>query len=148
MSWRRRQDCRSATAAEITAAAQALIERLRLRRCVLVLLGREGMILAEPGGSVPIAPASGESRDSGGTEDTALAALAAGVGAGLPLAMAARIAGIAAGIARSKTGTAVASAGELAAALAAGARSEPRERALGIEMAAQPRRGGQGEAQR
>ena len=128
------------TPAEIAVAARSLIERCGFG-AVVVLLGRDGMFLVKPESSLAIpTPASGESHDSGGTEDTAVATLAAGIGAGLPLEMAAQIAGVAVGIARGKTGTAVASAGELAAALASEARSEPAEQAgLRIEMTPQPR---------
>jgi D-beta-D-heptose 7-phosphate kinase/D-beta-D-heptose 1-phosphate adenosyltransferase len=135
-----------ATLGEVTAAARALIERCGFG-AVFVLLGRAGMLLVEPGRSVEIElPAISDGYDPGGAEDTALAALAAGLGAGFAIETAARLAGIAVGIASSKPGTAVASAGEIAAALAGGTSLEPAEAALRIEMAPQPRRGRQGEA--
>jgi D-beta-D-heptose 7-phosphate kinase/D-beta-D-heptose 1-phosphate adenosyltransferase len=125
----------AANASEVAAAARALIERCGFG-AVLVLLGREGMMLVEPRGVAAIgATAAGDSYDPGGAEDTALAAVAAGLGAGLPLAVAAQLAGIAVGIVTGKAGTAIASAGELAAALASEARSEPTQPVMRIEMA-------------
>jgi len=131
-----------ASEAEIVAAARALIERCAFG-AVFVPLGRDGMILVEPRGSAVFETmAQGDGFDPGGTEDTAVAALAAGLGAGLKLEEAAQLAGLAVGIVGGKTGTAVASAGELAAALAGEARSEPGEAGLRVEMASQPRRRG------
>jgi D-beta-D-heptose 7-phosphate kinase / D-beta-D-heptose 1-phosphate adenosyltransferase len=128
--------------AEIVSAARALIERCGFG-AVLVPLGRDGMILVEPHGSAVFeAPAHGDSYDPGGAEDTAVAALAAGLGAGLARRDAAHLAGLAVGIVSGKTGTAVASAGELAAALASEARLEPGEAGLRVEVPAQPRRRG------
>jgi D-beta-D-heptose 7-phosphate kinase/D-beta-D-heptose 1-phosphate adenosyltransferase len=131
----------AATAAEIIAAAQASIERCGFG-AIFVGMGRDGMILVEPGAStaIDVTPA-GETFDLGGTEDTAVAAVAAGLGAGLSLASAAELASLAVGIVGGKVGTAVASAGELAAALASGAGSEPAEAAdQRIEVAPQPGR--------
>lgn len=126
--------------AEIVAASRALIERCGFG-AVLVSLGRDGLILVEPRSSAVFeTPVHGDNYDPGGAEDTAVAALAAGLGAGLALGEAAHLAGLAVGIVSGKTGTAVASAGELAAALAAEARSEAGEPGLRIEMPAQPRR--------
>ena len=134
------------TAREVVTAASALIERCGFG-AVFVTLGRDGMILVEPGGSAAFETvAAGDSYDPGGTEDAAVATLAAGLGAGLTLGAAARLTGIAVGIVGGKTGTAVASAGELAAALASEARSEIGETALRVKMAAQPRRRRQREA--
>jgi D-beta-D-heptose 7-phosphate kinase / D-beta-D-heptose 1-phosphate adenosyltransferase len=128
--------------AEIVTAARALIERCGFG-AVLVPLGRDGMILVEPRSSAVFeTPAHGDSYDPGGAEDTAVAALAAGLGAGLARSDAAHLAGLAVGIVSGKTGTAVASAGELAAALASEARLEPGEAGLRVEVPAQPRRRG------
>ena len=128
--------------AEIVAASRALIERCGFG-AVLVSLGRDGLILVEPRSSAIFeTPAHSDNYDPGGAEDTAGAALAAGLGAGLSLSEAAHLAGLAVGIVSGKTGTAVASAGELAAALAAETRSEPGEAGLRIDMPAQPRRRG------
>ncbi|HTW51767.1 MAG TPA: PfkB family carbohydrate kinase [Stellaceae bacterium] len=131
-----------AAEAEIVTAARALIERCGFG-AVLVPLGRDGMILVEPHSSAVFETlAHGDSYDPGGTEDTAVAVLAAGLGAGLARSDAAHLAGLAVGIVGGKTGTAVASAGELAAALAGEARLEPGETGLRVEAPAQPRRRG------
>jgi D-beta-D-heptose 7-phosphate kinase/D-beta-D-heptose 1-phosphate adenosyltransferase len=128
------------TEVEIVAAARALTERCGFG-AVLVPLGREGMILVEPRSTAVFETmAQGDSYDPGGIEDTAVAALAAGLGAGFKLADAARLAALAAGIAGGKAGTAVASAGELAAAIAAEAGSDAGETGLRIEVPTQPRR--------
>ncbi len=69
--------------AEIAAASRALIERCGFG-AVLVSLGREGMLLVEPHSSAVFETmAQGDNYDPGGTEDTAVAALAAGLGAEL-----------------------------------------------------------------
>jgi D-beta-D-heptose 7-phosphate kinase / D-beta-D-heptose 1-phosphate adenosyltransferase len=131
---------------EIAAASQALIERCGFG-AIMVLLGREGMMLVEPRSSAVFETmAQGESYDAGGTEDTAVAVMAAGLGAGLTRSEAAHLASLAVGIVGGKTGTAVAAVGELAAALAAETASEPREGGLRVEVAAQPRGGRQREA--
>ncbi len=131
---------------DIAAAARALIERCGVG-AVFVLLGRDGVVLVEPRGDVVIGSGhQGESYDPGGVEDAALAVLAAGLGAGLPLATTARLAGHAAGVAGGKSGTSVVSAGELAAALANAPRLEEPGAALRVEMASQASRGRQSEA--
>jgi D-beta-D-heptose 7-phosphate kinase/D-beta-D-heptose 1-phosphate adenosyltransferase len=131
---------------EIVAAAQSLIERCGFG-AVMVTLGREGMMLIEARSSAVFETmAHGESYDAGGTEDTAVAVMAAGLGAGLTHSEAAHLTGLAVGIVGGKTGTAVASVGELAAAVAAEAASEAGEAGLRVEMAAQPRRRSQREA--
>jgi D-beta-D-heptose 7-phosphate kinase/D-beta-D-heptose 1-phosphate adenosyltransferase len=127
------------TVSEIVAAAHALIDRCGFG-AVFVTLGREGVILVEPHRSASFETIAGDSYDPGGTEDTAVATIAAGLGAGLKLTEAAELASLAMNIVGGKAGTAVASAGELAAALAGEARSEIREAALRVEMPAQPRR--------
>jgi D-beta-D-heptose 7-phosphate kinase / D-beta-D-heptose 1-phosphate adenosyltransferase len=134
------------TEPEIVGAARALIERCGFG-AVFVPMGRDGMILVEPRSSAvfEVLP-QGDNYDPGGADDTAVAVLAAGLGAGFSLSEAARLAGLAVGIVGSRVGTAVASAGELAAALAGAARSNVTEPGLGIEMAPQPRRRRQREA--
>jgi D-beta-D-heptose 7-phosphate kinase/D-beta-D-heptose 1-phosphate adenosyltransferase len=135
-----------ATASEVTAAARVLIERCGFG-AVFVLLGRDGVVLVDPQNVIALGSgAAGDAYDPGGVEDAALAVLAAGIGAGLPLATTAQLAALAAGIAGAKSGTAIASAGELAAALAIEARSEQASTALRVEVASQPRRGRQSEA--
>jgi D-beta-D-heptose 7-phosphate kinase / D-beta-D-heptose 1-phosphate adenosyltransferase len=134
------------TEVEIVAAARALIERCGFG-AVLISLGRDGLILVEPRSSAVFETmAHSDNYDPGGTDDTAVAALAAGLGAGLTLTEAARLAGLAVGIASGKAGTAVASAGELAAALAGGAGSDIEEAGLRVEVASQPRRRGKRKA--
>lgn len=130
----------AATEPEIVAAARALIERCGFG-AIAVPLGRDGIMVVEPRASaVYEAVVPGETFDAGGTEDTAVAVLAAGLGAGLALSEAARLAGLAVGIVGGKPGTAVASLGELVVALAGEAVSEVEEAGLRVEMAAQPRR--------
>lgn len=134
-----------ATEPDIVVAAQSLIERCGFG-AVMVPLGRDGMMLVEPRSSAVFETmAHGENYDAGGTEDTAVAVMAAGLGAGLTRSEAAQLTGLAVGIVGGKTGTAVASMGELAAALAAEA-SETGEAGLRVELASQPRRRGQREA--
>ena len=131
--------------AEIVAAARALIERCGFG-AVVVPLGRDGMILVEPGGSAVFETmAPGEMYDPGGADDTAVAAMAAGLSIGLTLSESARLAGLAVGIVGGKAGTAVASLGELAAALVGETALEIGEAGLRVEMAPQPRRRGQRE---
>ena len=131
---------------EIVAAAQSLIERCGFG-AVIVPLGRDGMMLVEPRSSAVFETMPhGETYDAGGTNDTAVAVMAAGLGAGLTRSEAAHLTGLAVGIVGGKTGTAVASVGELAAALAVEAASEAGETGLRVEMAAQPRRRSQREA--
>ncbi len=131
--------------AEIVAAARALIERCGFG-AVLIPLGRDGMILVEPRASAVFeTTAPGDAYDPGGADDTAVAAIAAGLGAGLTLSESARLAGLAVGIVGGKAGTAVASLGELAAALVSEAASEVGEAGLRVDMAPQPRRRGQRE---
>ena len=130
----------TATEVEIVAAARALIERCGFG-AVLVSLGRDGMILVEPRSSAVFETmVQGDTYDPGGTEDTAVATVAAGLGAGLTLMQASRLAALAVGIVGCKVGTAVASAGELAAALAGAVESDIEQPGLRIELAAQPRR--------
>jgi D-beta-D-heptose 7-phosphate kinase / D-beta-D-heptose 1-phosphate adenosyltransferase len=131
------------TEPEIVAAARALIERCGLG-AILVALDRDGLLLVEPRSSAVFETMSqSDVYDPGGTEDTAVAAMAAGLGAGFMRSDAARLTGLAVGIVGGKSGTAVASVGELAAALASDAASEIGEAGLRIQVAAQPRRRGQ-----
>lgn len=127
---------------EIVAAARALIERCGFA-AILVPLGRDGLILVEPRSSAVFAVlAPGDSYNPGGADDTAVAALAAGLGAGLSRTEAAHLAGCAIGIVSGKSGTAVASAGELAAALVGEAWLDTGESGLRVDVPAQPRRRG------
>jgi D-beta-D-heptose 7-phosphate kinase/D-beta-D-heptose 1-phosphate adenosyltransferase len=132
---------------EVAAAAQALIVRCGFG-ALLVTLGRDGMMLVEPRQSAMfrLMVVSDDAYDAGGTDDAAVATLAAGLGAGLGLSAAAQLAVLAIGIVGAKSGTAVASAGEVAAALASENRSGWRDAGLRVEMAPQPSRRQQGEA--
>ncbi len=106
-----------ATASEIVAAAGTLIERCGFGS-VLVSLGRDGMVLVGAAGIVQVQRAERrEARDVSGAGDTAVAALGAGIGAGMSVIDAARLANVAAGIAVGKIGTAVVYASELGARL-------------------------------
>jgi D-beta-D-heptose 7-phosphate kinase/D-beta-D-heptose 1-phosphate adenosyltransferase len=135
-----------ADAHEVVAASRSLIERCGFG-AVLVGLGRDGMILVEPETSLQIAQdAVGDTYDPGGAEDTAVAVLAAALGAGLDLEAAAQLAGQAAAIASGKAGTVVVSAVELAAAARRSNLQTGEADRLRIEMTTQPRRRGQGEA--
>jgi D-beta-D-heptose 7-phosphate kinase / D-beta-D-heptose 1-phosphate adenosyltransferase len=131
------------TEPEIVAASRALIERCGFG-AILVPLDRDGLLLIEPRSSAVFETMSqSDNYDSGGVEDTAVAAMAAGLGSGFTRSAAARLAGLAVGIVGGKSGTAVASVGELAAALASEAASEIGEAGLRVEVPAQSRRRGQ-----
>lgn len=134
-----------ATASDIVAAARVLIERCTLG-AVFVLLGRDGMILVEPRSSMIIEPpAQTDFYKPGGTEDAAVAAIAVGIGAGIPLESAAKLANLSAGIVAGKVGTAIASVGELVAA-AANASGSEEPAARPVQVTSQPRGRGQGKA--
>lgn len=106
-----------ATASEIVAAARTLIERCDFGS-VLVSLGRDGMVLVGADGVLQLQrPEGREVHDVSGAGDTAVAVLGAGIGAGMRLIDAARLANVAAGIAVGKIGTAVVYASELGACL-------------------------------
>ena len=97
----------------IVAAARALIDECGFA-AVLVSLSQDGMMLVESGGDThKLAAAAREVYDVSGAGDTAVAVLAAALGAGAPLRDAARLANVAAGIVVGKVGTAVVHAAEL-----------------------------------
>ena len=130
---------------DVAKAARALIERCGFG--AVFVLGRNEVVLVETRGVETIGTGvHADSYDPGGVEDAALAVLAAGLGAGVPIATTARLAALAAGIAGAKSGTAVASAGELSAALASETRSEQSAAALRVEVTAQPSRRRQSKA--
>ncbi len=104
------------TEAAIAAAAVALRERFRFG-AVVVTRGNDGMTLVDLDGTRHFPAEAGEVYDTTGCGDTALAALAAGVAAKLPLAVAVRLANIAAGVVVGKVGSAVAHEAELLAAV-------------------------------
>jgi D-beta-D-heptose 7-phosphate kinase/D-beta-D-heptose 1-phosphate adenosyltransferase len=106
-----------ATEAEVVAAARHLIKSFAFG-AVLVSLSQDGMILVEAEGAVhTLTAAAREVYDVSGAGDTAIATLAAALGAGLSLLDAARLANLAAGIVVGKIGTAVTHAAELGEAL-------------------------------
>jgi D-beta-D-heptose 7-phosphate kinase/D-beta-D-heptose 1-phosphate adenosyltransferase len=100
----------------IVAAALALRERFAFG-AVVVTRGNDGMTLVDGDGVRHFPAEAGEVYDTSGCGDTALAALAAGVAAKLPLAVAVRLANIAAGVVVGKVGSAVAHEAELLAAV-------------------------------
>jgi D-beta-D-heptose 7-phosphate kinase/D-beta-D-heptose 1-phosphate adenosyltransferase len=104
------------TEAAIVAAAFALRERFGFG-AVVVTRGNDGMTLIDTDGVRHFPAEAVEVYDTSGSGDTALAALAAGVAAKLPLAVAVRLANIAAGVVVGKVGSAVAHEAELLAAV-------------------------------
>ncbi|MSP00885.1 MAG: bifunctional heptose 7-phosphate kinase/heptose 1-phosphate adenyltransferase [Acetobacteraceae bacterium] len=102
--------------AAIVAAALVLRERFGFG-AVVVTRGNDGMTLVDADGVRHFPAEAGEVFDTSGCGDTALAALAAGVAAKLPLAVAVRLANIAAGVVVGKVGSAVAHEAELLAAV-------------------------------
>jgi D-beta-D-heptose 7-phosphate kinase / D-beta-D-heptose 1-phosphate adenosyltransferase len=126
-----------ATEAEVTAAAQMLIERCGFG-AVLVSLGADGFIMVGADGEVFAQRAAvREVYDVSGAGDTMIATLASALAAGLDPRTAARLANAAAGIVVGKPGTAVAYAAELTAILDGyelhlADKVQPRERAIDI----------------
>jgi D-beta-D-heptose 7-phosphate kinase/D-beta-D-heptose 1-phosphate adenosyltransferase len=99
--------------AAITAAARALIDECGFA-AVLVSLSQDGMMLVEAGGDMhKLGAEAREVYDVSGAGDTAVAVLAAALGAGASLRDAARLANVAAGIVVGNVGTAVVHAEEL-----------------------------------
>ncbi|MBP0446681.1 D-glycero-beta-D-manno-heptose-7-phosphate kinase [Roseomonas sp. SSH11] len=91
----------------LLAAARAMRDRLGIG-AVLVTRGRDGMTLLD-GDAVHHFPAeAAEVVDVSGAGDTVVAVVAAGLAAGLPLPVAARLSNVAAGLVVGKLGTAVA----------------------------------------
>nr|WP_246417766.1 bifunctional heptose 7-phosphate kinase/heptose 1-phosphate adenyltransferase [Roseomonas pecuniae] len=95
------------TEAGLLAAARALRDRHRLG-AVLVTRGRDGMTLLEGDALYQFPAEAAEVIDISGAGDTVVAVVAAGLAAGLPLPVAARLSNIAAGLVVGKMGTAVA----------------------------------------
>src|SRR5271165_1648446 len=104
------------TEAAIGASGLALRERFQFG-AVVVTRGNDGMTLIDADGVRHFPAQAGEVYDTSGCGDTALATLAAGVAAKLPLAVAVRLANIAAGVVVGKVGSAVAHEAELLAAV-------------------------------
>ncbi|HEY3911163.1 MAG TPA: D-glycero-beta-D-manno-heptose 1-phosphate adenylyltransferase [Stellaceae bacterium] len=105
-----------ASAAEIVAAARALIVRCGFG-AVLVSLGCEGILVGADGVVQVQRSEMREVYDVSGAGDTVVAALGAGLAAGMSLIDAARLANVAAGIVVGRTGTAVVYASELGGCL-------------------------------
>ncbi|HTV45775.1 MAG TPA: PfkB family carbohydrate kinase [Stellaceae bacterium] len=114
-----------ATAGEIAVAGRALIDRCSFGG-VLVTLGGEGSLLVTAAGIVRLErTASGEVYDPSGAEDTLIAALGAGVAAGMTPVDAARFANVAAGAAAGRVGTAIIYGSELRSRLGGDADGAP-----------------------
>ena len=132
--------------AEVEAAARAIQARAGIA-AVLGTRGAQGMTLLDERGAVHhIAAEAREVFDVSGAGDTVIAAVAAGLAAGLPLIDAVRIANCAAGIVVGKAGTAVAYPAEIRAALERQERSAAEgkiaNRAAAVERTALWRRRG------
>ena len=108
-----RAELRAATGMDIDseagliAAARALSKRFSIG-AVLVTRGREGMTLLEGDAVHHFHAEAMEVADVAGAGDTVVAMVAAGLSAGLPLPVAARLSNLAAGLVVGKMGTAVA----------------------------------------
>jgi D-beta-D-heptose 7-phosphate kinase/D-beta-D-heptose 1-phosphate adenosyltransferase len=102
--------------ATVIAAASALRQRYGFG-AVLVTEGSAGMTLVDATGVRHFPAEAAEVYDVSGAGDTAVATLAAGIAARLPLTVAVRLANIAAGIVVGKVGTAVAREADLLAAI-------------------------------
>ncbi|GAB0113733.1 PfkB family carbohydrate kinase [Acidisoma sp. C75] len=129
--------------AEIEAAARALMAR-RAIGAVLVTRSEHGMSLVLPNEAWHFPAEALEVHDVSGAGDTVAAVLAAGIGAHLPLPLAARLANVAAGIVVGKVGTAVARRDDILARLDpdSGNRSKIMSREAAIEQAERWRRRG------
>ncbi len=116
-------------------AAGMLIERHDLG-AVVATLGKDGMIVVEADGTVTeLAAEARDVFDVSGAGDTVVAIIAAGLGAGAPLPLAASLANIAASIVVGKVGTAVAYAQELTDALRHRDLSRAEAKVLGLAPA-------------
>ncbi len=102
--------------AALAGAARALMARHRIGS-ILVTRGPEGMTLVAPTGETHLPAEAREVFDVSGAGDTVVAVLAAGIAAGIGTEDAARLANVAAGIVVARSGTAVAHADDIAAAL-------------------------------
>jgi D-beta-D-heptose 7-phosphate kinase/D-beta-D-heptose 1-phosphate adenosyltransferase len=125
----------------IRAAARHLIEAHRLGH-VLVTRGAEGMTLVGPDGVAHLPAEAREVFDVSGAGDTVVAVVAAAIAAGIGLEDASRLANAAAGIVVGRSGTAVAHADEIVAALTEGGTRKFATRAEALERVADWRRRG------
>lgn len=94
-------------AADIAAAAEAFRAEHRLGAALVLGDAGSAILVAVNAAPLHLPGDAGEVIDAAGAADTALAVAAAGLGAGLPLPIAARLAALAAGIAVQKSGIAV-----------------------------------------
>jgi D-beta-D-heptose 7-phosphate kinase/D-beta-D-heptose 1-phosphate adenosyltransferase len=103
---------------------------------VLVTRSEDGMTLVDGAGARHFPAEAAEVHDVSGAGDTVVAALAAALAIGRPLAVAARLANIAAGIVVGKVGTAVAREGDILEALdpARGALRKVASRSVALEQ--------------
>ncbi len=100
----------------VAGAAEAL-RRKHGFGAVLVNRASDGMTLVDPCGAMHLPIEAGDVTDVSGTGDTAVAALAAGLAAGLDLPLAARVAAIASLVVLGRGGISVAREGDLLAAI-------------------------------
>ena len=131
------------TEAALVAAAEHL-RRLHGFGAVLVTRSEDGMTLVEDGSTRHFPAEAAEVHDVSGAGDTVVAVVAAGIAAGLPVPVAARLANIAAGIVVGKIGTAVARETDLLEALTPerGALRKVVSRAQAVEQVERWRRRG------
>ena len=126
-----------ASDADVLAAARRISETCGIAN-VLVTLSEHGMMLV-PGGAAAVSthlPAEArEVFDVSGAGDTVVAALTAGLAAGIPLIDAARLANVAAGVVVGKAGTAVAHPDEILHALHAQELMGGEAKVLGLHAA-------------
>ena len=121
---------------EVVAACRAVMDGCGVAG-ILATRGGRGMTLVA-GDDVQHLPARArEVFDVSGAGDTVVAAVAAGLAAGAPLALAARLANVAAGIVVGKTGTAVARAEDVVAALREGALHDAEVKIVASDRAAE-----------
>ena len=122
--------------AAVAAAARGLIADCGIDR-VLVTRGAEGMSLVTADDAAHYPARAREVFDVSGAGDTAVAAFAAAVAAGLAPGDAARIANAAAGLVVGKVGTAVAGAAELARALRRGGAADGESKLADLDAASE-----------
>jgi D-beta-D-heptose 7-phosphate kinase/D-beta-D-heptose 1-phosphate adenosyltransferase len=131
------------TEPELVAAAEALRARFGFA-AILVTRSEDGMTLLDADGVRHYPAEAAEVHDVSGAGDTVVAVVAAGIAAGLPFPVAARLANIAAGIVVGKVGTAVAREADLLEALTPerGALRKVVSRAAALEQVERWRRRG------
>ncbi len=117
-----RKELAEATHMPVNSEAAIVEAATRLRSeygfgAVLVTRSEDGLTLVDGVGPRHYPAEAPEVFDVSGAGDTVVAVLAAGIGTGLPLGIAARIANIAAGVVVGKTGTAIAREAEILNAL-------------------------------